>query len=518
MIHLPPSATPAFIRKLADRLGARLVETHISWVLVGKEYAWKIKKPINLGFLDFSTLERRRFCCQEEVRLNRRLAPHLYLSVEPVTEAGIGGAGPALDWAVKMRAFDADATLDHAARVGPEQIDAIADRVARFHDQAAWAPADGPYGSPEAAWYPVGENFRQIAELAPQAPQLAELEKWCRDQYRRLTDHFAARRAQGWVRECHGDLHLGNIAWVELPPEAGGGIGPLIFDCIEFNPALRYIDVISEVAFLCMDLASRGLSPLAWRFLNRWLEHSGDYAGLAALPYYQVYRALVRAKVNFIRASQENGHARDEARRYLGLAERLSRPSRPALLLMHGVSGAGKSWLAEQVLETLGAVRLRSDVERKRLFGLQPLDDSSRVPGGIYTEAAGQRTFDHLRQLAGQLLDLGLPVIVDATFLRQAHRQPFLDLARERGVARRILDVQAEPDLLRQRVAARAQRRDDPSEAGLEVLEAQLREREPLTEDEAALALGFRAEAAAQWPDRLATLKNVLFPAAGPAQ
>lgn len=505
---------PPHIETLRARLDARLIETHISWVLVADDYAYKIKKPVNLGFLDFSTLERRHFCCQEEIRLNRRLAPEIYLSVEPVTEQGIGGSGQPLDWAVRMRAFDADATLDQGHQISPHRIDAIADQVADFHDRVEKAPADSGFGTPEAVFQPIAENFRQIRALHPPGtalPRLDRLEKWTRARHDSLAAHLSDRKQRGFVRECHGDLHLGNIAWFEERP--------LIFDCIEFNPALRFIDVISEVAFLGMDLASRGRDDMAWRFLNRWLEHSGDYPGLAALSYYQVYRAMVRAKVNFIRAAQEdNGSAATElaeAQRYLELAERLSRTRQPALLLMHGLSGSGKTWLAQMLLEVLGAVRLRSDAERKRLFGLKPLDDSSAIPGGIYTPEAGRRTFEHLRDLAGRMLELGLPVIVDATFLAQTHRRPFLALARERDVPARIVSLEAEPDLLRARVAARSQAGDDASEADVPVLEAQLLTREPLTEAEAALAVSFRADGAADWPERIRALQNVLFPRDG---
>lgn len=502
---------PPLIAGLREQLDARLIETHISWVLIAGGYAYKIKKPVDLGFLDFSTPERRRFCCEEEVRLNQRLAPDTYLSVEPVTVQGIGGSGEPLDWAVKMRAFDADATLDRAAMLAAAQIDAVADRVALFHAQAETAPADSGFGSPEAVFRPIEQNFLQIRALDPPAaalPRLDRLEAWSRARQQALLAHLASRKADGWIRECHGDLHLGNIAWVDD--------APLIFDCIEFNPALRFIDVVSEVAFLCMDLESRGRGDLAWRFLNRWLEGSGDYAGLAAFSHYQVYRAMVRAKVNFIRAAQEDAAdapaERAEALRYLELAETLGRPGQAALLLMHGVSGSGKTWLAQMLLEALGAVRLRSDVERKRLFGLAPLEDSRAVAGGIYTPEAGRRTFAHLCETAGRLLDMGLPVIVDATFLLRSHRQPFHDLAAEKGVPLRIVSLQADEALLRARVTARGRRRDDASEADLAVLEMQLGTRESLTEEETDLAVTFGAESADGWPARIEALKNVLFP------
>ncbi|NTV94314.1 MAG: AAA family ATPase [Thiobacillus sp.] len=486
---------PDLIERLLDpaayphpAAAVRLIETHISWVFIAGEYAYKIKKPVDFGFLDFSTLAKRRFCCDEEVRLNRRLAPDIYLDVVPVTEQGIGGA-EALEWAVRMRAFPADATLDREAAVTPEQIDAIADRVARFHGEIERAPEASPYGAPESAMHPVQENFRQIRALplssAADRAQIERLEAWSEQEYRRLHDHLGARKAAGYIRECHGDLHLGNIAWVQD--------APLIFDCIEFNPNLRFIDVISEVAFFCMDLIARGREALAWRFLNRWLEHTGDYAGLAGLRFYMVYRAVVRAKVAGLRAAQGDRGAGAELQRYLDLAERLGRPGHPALLLMHGYSGSGKTWLSQRLLEDLGALRLRSDVERKRLHALHALADS-KAAGDIYTPAATRHTFEHLRDLAGRLLAEDYPVIVDATFLGHAQRADFIALAESRHLPWRLVSPEADLDLLRRRIAERQDRADDASEADLAVLASQIDNADPLTPEEEAHRSTFAAD------------------------
>jgi uncharacterized protein len=460
----------------------RLIETHISWVILAGDHAYKLKKPLDLGFLDFSTLDKRRACCDAEIRLNRRLAPDIYLGVVPVTGSPqnprFGGDGPVLEWAVKMRAFPADATLDKEPEVTAEQIDAIADRVAAFHGEIEQAPADSGFGMPDRVMAPITANFAHLRSLSPPEdvlPLLDRLEGWSRAEGERLRAHFAARKAGGFVRECHGDLHLGNIAWVDHRP--------LIFDAIEFNQDLRFIDVANEVAFLTMDLRHRGRDDLAWRCLNRYLEHTGDYPGLAALPYYQVYRAMVRAKVAAILASQANGDFA-ECRRYLELAECLARAGRPALVLMHGVSGSGKTWHSQRLLERLGAVRLRSDVERKRLFGLAALDASGGIPGGIYGQQAGDRTLARLLELARNLLRAGFGVIVDATFIRRDWRAPFADLAGELGLPWFIAAAEAPPEVLRERVSRRQATGRDASEAGLEVLEAQLASLEPFTETE----------------------------------
>ncbi|RMG34652.1 MAG: aminoglycoside phosphotransferase [Gammaproteobacteria bacterium] len=477
---------PVLIAALLRTLpGARLIETHISWVLLGGGFAYKLKKPLDLGFLDFSTLEKRRRACEEEIRLNRRLAPEVYLGVVPVTGSleapRFEGEGPVVEWAVKMRAFPADATLDRADRLQEEQIDAIAQRIALFHAAIALAPEGSAFGLPDQVRRPVTQNFVQIRALEPPPEVLAlldRLEAWVLAEGRRLDAHFARRRAQGHVRECHGDLHLGNIAWVDGRP--------LIFDAIEFNPALRFVDVVNEIAFLAMDLFHRGEDRLAWRFLNRYLEYAGDYDGLEALRYYMVYRAMVRAKVSAIRAGQQgaSGDGFAECLDYLGLALRLSEPMHPALLLMHGVSGSGKTVLSQWLLEDLGAIRLRSDVERKRLFGLGPLDRSEQIPGGIYSAEASERTRDRLLQLAAKLLEGEFRVIVDATFLDASWRQPFEALAETRGLGWCIVSPAVPESVLRQRVAQRARAGRDASEADLAVLEQQLGHRQPLSEEE----------------------------------
>ena len=267
----------------------------------------------------------------------------------------------------------------------------------------------------------------------------------------------------------------------------------MIFDCIEFNDDLRWIDVINDLAFLTMDLRFHNAGGLAQRLLNAYLEYSGDFAGAALLSYYQVYRAMVRAKINAIQASQEGVSAtsRDIARALCGaylrlaLALALEEPA-PFLLITHGVSGSGKSHQTRQLLEMFpGAIRIRSDVERKRLFGLGPLDDSGSTLGqGLYTPDANARTYQRLHDLADDLLAAGHPVLVDATFIKRVHRQPFRELADRYGIPFILLDCAADSDTLRARVAARRARGDDAAEADVAVLERQLQYDEPPAADE----------------------------------
>jgi len=471
----------------------RLLETHISWVLLTGDYAYKIKKPVNLGFLDFSTLGMRGHYCEEELRLNRRFAPELYLEVVTVrgTPAAphIGGEGPLLDYAVKMREFPQDALasqmLEHGT-FGAAEVDALAALVADFHEGAAAAGPLDRLGAPETIIAAALQNFYEIMprlQLARNKEAAQVLRVWTEREGEARHGEFVARKRAGRVRECHGDLHLGNMV------VTGGH--PLPFDCIEFNDELRWIDVLSEVAFIVMDLHDRRRPDLAWRFLNRYLEASGDYEGLAVLRYYLVYRALVRAKVHLIRSQQPGLLKSDKSRLqtafhgYLRLASQLSRAGGIALLITHGLSGSGKTTATQALIEHIGAVRVRSDVERKRLHGLKPLERSgSGRDSGIYTPAATEATYERLAAAAEMTISAGYPAVVDAAFLKHAERSRLHEIARRRGVPFIVLDFDAPEKLLRERVAQRAAAGSDASEADLSILERQIQSREALVPDE----------------------------------
>lgn len=458
------------------------LETHISHILLAGEYAYKIKKPLNLGFLDFTTLERRKFCCLEELRLNRRLAPALYLDCVPIGGAPtqpLLGAVDAIEYAVKMRRFPQTELLDRClaeGRLRTDHIDALARRLADFHGAVERLDERRPLGAPEQVQQPALDNFTALSELLTEPaerPLLERLEQWTQATFAALRGVLAARHAGGFIRECHGDLHLGNM-FLEQDQI-------VIFDCIEFNEALRWIDVMSDLGFLLMDLHYRGAAGYAWRLLNGYLEYSGDYDGLRVLPYYQVYRALVRAKIAAIRERQpalsaaEREKQRRECRRHLELALAFTRPAPPWLLITQGVSGSGKSYASAHLAEQPGAVRIRSDVERKRLFGLAPLAAShSGLNQGLYAPEAGRRVYQRLATLADRILAAGYPALVDATFLEAEQRRPFRDLAAARGAPFILLACRAAPATLRERVAARKARGDDAAEADLQVLERQL--------------------------------------------
>ena len=460
------------------------IETHISWVVLAGDYAYKFKKPLDLGFLDYSTLALRKQACDDELRLNRRTAPEIYLDVVALRGSAaaprIEGEGAVLDYAVRMRRFGQGQVFDAllaSDALTPALIDTVGVHVAAFHATAAVAPAEGEFGTPQAVHAPALQNIAQIRDyIADPAVhgRLAGLEQWAEAASRRLHDTFASRLAGGWVRECHGDLHLGNI--VAMDGQAR------LFDAIEFNPRLRWTDVIADAAFLVMDLLAHGREDLAGRFLDVWLQETGDYQGLAVLRYYLVYRAMVRAKIAAIRLGQAGSQAadRDGFMRYLALAERLAVPPQPRLLVGCGVSGSGKSVSSQALVEGAGFIRMRSDVERKRLFGLAPSEASgSSVAGGIYTADASVRTYSRLLMLAADVLEAGYPVFVDATFCRREQRKSFTQLAAGLGIPCLIVWFDAPPELLRRRVVARLQAGTDASEAGLGVLDAQLAAFEP---------------------------------------
>jgi uncharacterized protein len=467
-----------------------LIETHISWVLLTGPYAYKIKKPVRLPFLDFTSLEARHFFCAEELRLNRRLAPELYLAVVP-----IGGTRdaprlehePAIEYAVKMRQFDAGDRLDRvleAGSVGIREFARFAARLALFHAALPAAPSDSDFGTAGAVGKIVLDNVAELAAslvAAPDAALCAALGEWTRQQCEERSAALAARRAADAIKEGHGDLHLENLALID------GRILP--FDALEFDPRLRWGDVVGEAAFLAMDLMAHARDDLAFGFIDEYLIGSGDYDGAALLRFYLVYRAAVRAKIGAIKAAQHCLPLPQAARRYLELASTLAQARAPLLVITSGVSGSGKTHLTNELLGRLPALRVRSDIERKRLHGRAPTErHPAAVGAGIYGADDTARTYRRLEEAARACLLSGFDVIVDATFLAAAQRQVFAQLARATGARFVVLACAASPQRLRARIAERAALQHDASEATEAVLDAQLRHAEPLGGEELANA------------------------------
>lgn len=467
----------------------RRFDTHISWVYVLDQRAYKFKKALRLDVLDYSTLAARRHCCLEELRLNRRLAPSLYLGVSAVTGSAqqpeLDGGGAALDYAVRMRAFPQQALWSERLAAGllaAGEVDALALQLAQFHAGAERSAADAPWGGAEALEQLGRGDLATVSSLLTGRTAralLATLARWHAAQMA-APQRFEQRRAAGFVRECHGDLHCGNILSWEGRVE--------VFDGIEFNDGLRWIDVISDVAFIVMDLRFHRRDDLAARLLQGYLAASDDYAGLEVLGYYLAMRALVRCKVCLWSAATAAPaaarQARASARRYLALAVLGLRP-RGALVLMHGCSGSGKSYCATRLSAALGALCIRSDVERKRLHGQAAAARMGAPAGeGIYDEASNEATYARLLQLARAVAASGLTVVIDAAHLLRRQRQPFVQLARELDLPLFIIDLHAATPLLRARLTRRMQDGADASDAGPELLAYQHATLEPLSADE----------------------------------
>ena len=491
-----------------------LMETHGAWVLLAGDFAYKIKKPVRFPFMDFSTLALRRQASETEIRVNRRFqnldqpATQLYLGVLPIAgtpeaprwgEPGKADAGQAIEFAVQMRRFDEAARLDHLCERGaltPEHMSGLARRMAAFQARAAVAGNGDPWGHPTAAMRWPRDNFSTLRTALTDPADAAlvrELSDWTEQRFNAIEPLLSRRRQKGRVREGHGDLHLANLVLIEdevLP-----------FDAIEFNDGLRWIDVANDMAFVWMDLLAHGRPGLANVLLSAWLDASGDVSSHTVWTFFASYRAGVRAKVAAIRLGQLGGAGASpeadaclaEARRYLALARDIAHPPAPQLLITHGLSGSGKTWASSRWLaaETSGrAIRLRSDVERKRLHGMSALAASgSGLNAGLYSPQAHGDTYASLLSRARMLLADGWTVLVDAAFLRAAERADFAALALGAGVPFHILACEAPVDVLRARITERQAHGADASEATVAVLEQQLGWLEPLSDAERAQAL-----------------------------
>jgi uncharacterized protein len=464
-----------------------VIETHISWVLLIGEFAYKIKKPVNLGFVDFSSLEKRLLYCHEEMRLNGRLAPDLYMSVVPVnlsenSALRFDGSGPTFDYAVKMRRFSQEFLLDRMIERGdllPWHIDTLAIEVAEFHGKTDIATHETDFGSLESVWHPLSENFKHIPILPAHPQQAEQVDKLYKSVLREFQNHesdFQQRKTERKICECHGDLHLGNMI---LNNEQ-----IVLFDCIEFNENLRWIDVMSEVAFTVMDIENHGRADLAYRFLNIYLQQTGDYSGLKVLRYYLVYRATVRAKVAGIRLSQpgvtleERNTAGNQLQNYLDLAEQYITPVPHGIVITHGLSGSGKSTITQELMQVLPAIRIRSDIERKRLC------PNCSNKNDLYSDSINEKAYGHLAKCVTATIKGGFTAIVDATFLKEEKRQDFYDLANDLNVNMVVLDFDTSEEVLKERVLQRSGKRNDVSDADLEVLNEQIKNYKPLTGSE----------------------------------
>jgi uncharacterized protein len=468
-----------------------LHETHISWVLLAGDYAYKIRKPVRFGFVDFSTLKQRQHDCEVEYQLNFAYSPEIYLGVVEIREDDEGrlgvdsSTGKVIEYAVRMRRFDQDALFSRQLTHGVldvYRVELLAERVADIHRVANRASVDTDFGQSIQVRFWNDENLEQIQAIVTTGPSSARVNAIAsrvRVLFESCRESIDVRHHDGWVRDCHGDLHLGNVLWLDDKV--------VLFDRLEFNESLRWIDVINDIAFTAMDLGHGGRSDLAWRFVNRYLMHTGDYEGVRVLRFYMVYRALVRAKVALL-----SSDAREKAaaglvsafESHLSLAQTLLDEMHPELTITCGLSGSGKTTRALELASRQGAIVVHTDVERKRMAQLGAYESSgAELDEGIYSQSMSERVYARLAEVAGAILDAGFPAVVDGAFLRRADREQFRAIASAHGVPFSIAYCNVEVDELRRRIIAR-QQTPSVSEATLEVLEHQLQSAELPDESE----------------------------------
>jgi len=450
-----------------------MIQTHISWVFLTGDYAYKVKKPLNLGFLDFSTLAKRKFYCEQELMLNRRLSANLYIEVLPLHQHGddfeLGGAGEVVDYALKMQQFDQSGLLDQCLRdhhFDPLWMDELAQQTACFHAKQESMPA---FAQPQMLADHIQHNLdiaaKHVVDGLDEHIQF-DLNCFAREELERQWGSLIRRQHDGFIRPCHGDLHLKNITLINN--------SPCIFDCIEFNDEFRIIDTMNDVAFLVMDCDAHGRCDLAFRFLSRYLEFAGDYAGLMLLNLYLFYRATVRGKVSLLLAEEFNNEDEcqlqfEESVKYFNLAATYTRSKQAELFVIGGLSGSGKSHLALLGCGVERAMIIRSDATRKRIA-----HDFPKL--NLYGREMHAHTYKTMLKNARTALNAGFSVILDATFLSPAFRLQAYKLAESEGVKLNFFWLDIERGVLEKQIRQRAAVANDISDADLSVLKLQLSE------------------------------------------
>lgn len=478
--------------------GFEVIQTHLSWVILTGKYAYKIKKPLNLGFQDYTTLEKRKYYCELELALNKRLAPQIYLEVVKITGSiqnpHLDGTQEPIEYALKMNQFSQQDLLNNLVTKGKITatiIEDITKKLASFHQDAPIDIDNSAFGTPSVVFAPIQDNFQALKQLPASQPFLEEIkliENWASERYLSLKTLLSERKKSGFIRRCHGDLHLGNIVMIANEP--------VIFDCIEFNESFIWTDVMNDVGFLAMDLDHHQLRQLKQLFINNYTEITNDYLGMKLLTFYQSYRAMVRAKVSALQlnqleqASELKTKLNKDLEAFLHLAKGYTQTISPKLFMTYGTSGSGKTLYSEKLLKEIdGAIRLRSDVIRKQLFSLAPNEPSApHHHEKLYSQETTQTVYHKLVDIAKALLSHDHTVIIDATCLKAWQRELFIDLAKTLNVPWEILAFKAEPEILKQRIQLRLMHHKDASDASIEILNKQLSTLEPLSEFENAKA------------------------------
>ncbi|MFM8454504.1 MAG: AAA family ATPase [Gammaproteobacteria bacterium] len=455
------------------------LETHLSYIFFNEQYAYKVKKNVKYDFVDFSNLENRRYFCEQELELSRYLAPGLYVGIIPVWDDESGrplsllGQGPNSNWAIKMQRFSQQDLFDKLLsdqKLKKENFIDLANKIAVFHLTTMHCPEPKKFANLNLILERALDNLEsKYYHYLPEVKNnmIHEIRAWTEKKAKELAWYFDYRRQQGYIKACHGDLHLGNIVLFK------GQV--LAFDPIEFNDNFRYIDTACEIAFLRMDLEEKNADYLGHCFLNHYLIRTGDYTSLTVLQFYQVYLAMVRAKVRSLAGKY------DESEKYLDFAYQkinldLSETKpRPRLIMMHGVSGSGKSTWAEKISEQHRAIHIRSDEERKRYIELEE---------NLYTPEKTINIYARLEMIANIVLESGYSVIIDAAFLDPNMRQSFYALAKKQKVECLVLSCKASQPELEQRINLRLIEKNDISDADVQVLHQQLAQFKPLSSNE----------------------------------
>lgn len=439
----------------------QLLQTHISYILLTGDYVYKVKKPLNFGFLDYSTLEKRKHFCAEELRLNQRAAADIYIDSLPITQEGdqfhLDGTGTAVEYTVKMHQFPQDTLLSHLfaeGRLTESLLHDLAIAIANFHKHATTNDYIRSFGKAEAVREAFDENYAQTETYigGPQTQkQFDETRAYTDRFFEEQHDLFQQRIEQDWIRECHGDLHLGNICYWNNRL--------YLFDCIEFNEPFRFVDVMFDIAYVVMDLEVGDRPDLSARFLSTYVEQTGDWRGLQVLPIYVSRQTYVRAKVtSFLLgdpsvSDAEKAEISKKAANYYTLAWKYTQPQQGRLILMAGLSGSGKSTAARLISKQMGAVQIRSDAVRKHLAGI-PLNQ--RGDASLYTAEMSQKTYAELLSLGVQLVQAGYSIILDAKYDRASLRQEAIVQATQHQISIDIVYCDAPEDIRRDRLQQRS--------------------------------------------------------------
>ena len=469
------------------------LQTHISHLFLTPEHVYKVKKPVDFGFLDFSTLEKRRAFCYEELALNRRLGPDVYLEVVKVRRGpggriAIAGSGEVMEHAVKMRRLPADRSLDRLLTSGQVTEDMVRDLgriIGEFHLKAEASPKINDYGSPEAIADTVDENFRQTAayiNLTISSTKYGRLKEYSEAFQQRGRGLFERRIDEGRIRDCHGDLHCAQVFFTDR--------GVRIIDCIEFTQRFRYSDVASDIAFMAMDLDQAGRHDLSRVFVDACLEVTKDAEAQELLDFYKVYRAYVRGKVESFRLDdlhipqQERDAASQRARGYFNQAYFYTQKRfPPKLVVCAGMVGTGKSTIARYIAADGGLTVISSDVVRKRLAGVAPMERHYEAFGaGLYSPEFSRRTYDEVLRLARQYLMEGHSVVLDATFGSRSQREAAAALAGETQADFWAVECVASEQEIHERLRRRQGRQASVSDGRWEIYQREKATFEPLSE------------------------------------